>query len=396
MNYMRRLWMMLAALAVFSGAVMLINFVVNPFRAWRHRVVSGMFYRVHVGRERVITPYMIRTVRPTTVLFGSSRVLMGMYIDQGMKDGCLNAALSAASLPEISTEVDLALRNPRLKRIIWGVDFFAFESRWVPDPNTYARLEGNLRLRILDTLLSANTLDGSIRLLDRAYDGRRKLNPDALQPVPWTPEFICRSFAADNMQGLASLNLGRATVHVRWAIPMYWNYRFSSNAMPIVREIVNKIRRANVQLIVFLPPMSQYELESLRQNGQWQHFQQFKRDLVQIVPFIDFSGYNELARTDRMFRDLMHMQPEVGHIILRRLLGEPDVQCADNGQIIYGSQLQVNAGNIDQMLALQDQREQMANIEPNKYYQAVSRALVLGRADWTQMGWLRKDQPKTN
>ncbi|HKD65648.1 MAG TPA: hypothetical protein VKB84_02320 [Candidatus Binataceae bacterium] len=396
MSYSRRIRMMLATLAAFTGLVMLFNFLVNPFRAWRHKLVGGIYYRVHVGRERVITPYALRTLRPTTVLLGSSRVLMGINIEQGLKDGYLNAGLSAASLPEISKEVDLALKNPHLRRIIWGVDFFAFEERWKPDPTTYARLKGSLGLRITDTLLSANTLDGTLHLLGRAYDGRRKLSPNALQPIPWTTEFICTRFAADNLQGLASLDPERATVHVRWAIPMYWNYRFGSDAMPIFRSIVDKIRRADVELIVFLPPMSQYELESLRQNGQWQHFQEFKRELAHTISYVDFSGYNELARTDRMFRDLMHMQPEVGHTILRRLLGDPAVDCSGSGQIISDSELQVNSENVDQMLALQDQREQTAIAEPNKYYRAVVRALIQGHDDWTQMGWLHTHDEASN
>jgi hypothetical protein len=397
MNHLRRIRMMLISLAAFTGVAMLINFLFNPFRAWPHRLISGIYYRVHVGRERVITPYMLRTVHPTTVLLGSSRVLMGIDIDQGLRDGYLNAGLSAASLPEISKEVDIALGNPRLKRIIWGVDFFAFESRWLPDPNTYERLQGNLRLRILDTLLSANTLDATYHLLDRAIGGRRGLDPSALQPIPWTPQFICRSFAANRLIGLSNLDPVRAAVYVRWAIPMYWNYHFSGNGMAIFREIVNKVRRANVELIVFLPPMSQYELESIRQDGQWQHFQDWKRDLARTTAYIDFSGYNEMARTDRLFMDLMHMRPEVGHTILRRLLGDSDAECGDNTRIIFASALQVNAENVDQMLALQDQREQAANVEPNKYYRAVATALVQGHNDWVQMGWLHTDEkPRTN
>jgi hypothetical protein len=388
--------MMMIMAAAFTGLVVMANFVVNPFRAWDHKLINGIFYRVHVGRERVITPYALRTVRPATMLLGSSRVLIGMNIEQGMKDGYLNAGLSAASLPEMSAEVDLAIENPNLKRIIWGVDFFAFEQRWRPDPPTYARLKGDLGLRITDTLLSANTLDGTIHLIGRALDGRRKLSAAALQPVPWTAQFICTRFAADNFQGLSSLDPPRMAVHVRWAIPMYSDFHYASDAMPIVSEIVDKVRRAHVELIVFLPPMSQYELEALRQNGQWQRFQDFKRELALRTPYADFSGYNRIARTDRMFRDLMHMQPEVGHAILRHLVGEPDVDCGGSGQIISSSELQVNAENIDQMLQLQDQREQMANAEPNKYYQALAGARAGGRHDSTQIGSLHPHNEAAN
>ena len=50
-------------------------------------------------------------------------------------------------------------------------------------------------------------------------------------------------------------------------------------------------------MIPFVPPFSEYELELIRQGGQWETFQNFKRQLASVAPFWDFSGYNEIART---------------------------------------------------------------------------------------------------
>jgi hypothetical protein len=99
------------------AAVMAFNFLVNPLGAWHHRLAPGLYRRVSL--ERMVTPYLLRTSTPQTLLLGLSRVFFGMQIVQGVKDGFENAALSGSSLQEISKEVDIALRNPDLKRIIW-------------------------------------------------------------------------------------------------------------------------------------------------------------------------------------------------------------------------------------------------------------------------------------
>jgi hypothetical protein len=367
--------MMLAALAALTGAALLFNFLVNPYGAWRHRLVSGIFYRVRAGHERVITPYLLRTTQPTTLMLGTSRMLMGMSVEQGYKDGFLNAGLAAARPEEIEKEVQLALRNPHLKRIIWSVDFFTFDTRLKPDPATVARLDGSLRLLILDSLLNADAFDSSYHMLLRAISGRADLDRKVLEPIPWSQTFICWRFASKARGGLANIGDKVAMQQVVAEIPLYKGSICCSQRMAVFRRIVDTIRRAHVELIVFMPALSQFELEEIRQNGLWPRFQQWKRDIASIVPYWDFSGYNEVAHNDVMFMDVLHMKPAVGMAILRRLLGMPDTGCKDM-QIVLDSGLWVDRRNVEQVLALQDQRERTANAEPNKYFQVVSEALT--------------------
>jgi hypothetical protein len=124
------------------------------------------------------------------------------------------------------------------------------------------------------------------------------------------------------------------------------------------------------------PPLSEYELEAIRQNGMWPTFQQWKRDLAAILPYYwDFSGYTQLARTDTMFLDVLHVKPEVGMAILRHLLGQPDSGCPQMG-VVVDAGLRVDSHNIDQVLALQDQCEHVANAQPNKYSDVASQAIT--------------------
>jgi hypothetical protein len=374
--------MMLLALGALTAALLLFNFLVNPFGAWRHRLVSGVYYRLRGGgHERVITPYRLRTAMPATVLLGTSRVIFGMPVEQGYMDGFLNAGLSAARPEEIGKEVRLALKNRRLKRIIWEVDFFTFDERLKCVPETCARLDGSLRLLILDNLLSSDALDAAWHMLGRAISGRRALDRKALEPIPWPQDFICERFTTQAGIGLVNIGEKGALQQILSETPLYKGSACCGKGLAQLRSAVNEINRAGVESIVFLPPMTQYELEEIRQSGLWPRFQQFKRDLTASVSYWDYSGYNQISHTDSMFLDVVHMKPEVGMTILRQLLAMPDSKCADM-QVVTGSALRVSPENIDQVLALQDARERAANAAPNKYSQVVARAIAQGRDDW--------------
>ncbi len=373
-NYARRLWLMLIAMIGLTGSALLFNFLLNPFGAWRHRLVSQTYYRVRAGHDRVITPYLLRSTRPNTVMLGTSRVLMGMPIEQGMKDGFLNAAMAAARLQEISRAVSIALKNPRLKRIIWGVDFFTFDQRLKSNPQTFARLNGSLQLLIQDNLLSSEALDSSYHLLGRALQGRKGLDRKVLEPIPWPADFICNRFAHYPRRGLAAYGDRGALPQVMLEMPLYRGAVCCDAGLARFKAVIDEIRRAHVQPIIFIPPLSRYELEAIRQDGDWPRFQQWKRDLAQIVPYWDFSGYNPMSGTDTMFLDILHMKPEVGMTILRRLLGDGAAQCPGM-KTVLDSGFWVDRNDVDRVLAIQDQREQAAIEEPNKYSEVVARAI---------------------
>ena len=81
---------MLLGLLGLLGAVALVNWIVNPYGAWRTTVVDPAYRPPgpvqNEAGERVSTAYRIRAERPSTLLVGSSRMVVGMYIEQGGRD----------------------------------------------------------------------------------------------------------------------------------------------------------------------------------------------------------------------------------------------------------------------------------------------------------------------
>ena len=85
MNALRRLRLMFGLTALLLGIAIGFNYLVDPYGAWGNRLVHPIFRQIK--RERLATPYFVWTAQPRVLLIGSSRMLMGIRIDQGERDG---------------------------------------------------------------------------------------------------------------------------------------------------------------------------------------------------------------------------------------------------------------------------------------------------------------------
>jgi hypothetical protein len=358
----RRLTLMMVCLASALAAVVAINWIVNPYGVWRTTVVDRAYRLIDAAAdeagERLSTPYRIRAEQPSTLLVGSSRVLRGMLVAQSGHDTFLNASLSGATFAELAILLRLATANPRLQRVIWGVDFYAFDERFVGfrHPETRKRLEVDerhvLALQMRETLFTMRALRDSSRVLMKAARGDK---PESLaNPVPWPEHLIKERLASVSRRGLGQAREATIKGQLQNWIVSYVDYRRSSPLVTLFQEAVVDLRRTGLEVILFVPPLSGCELETIDQAGEWDTFQDWKRDLVGVGPYWDFSGYGKLDLSPGLFTDVPHFKPEVGQVILRRLLGMDCSGCGETARTIWDAGVWVDATTVDAYLARQD------------------------------------------
>lgn len=370
----RRLVMMLLALAAVCAAAVTVNYLINPYGAWRIALIDPIFRADNDAR--MTTPYLVRTTRPHTLLVGSSRVRVGMHIEQGYRDGVLNGALQGVDAEEAVEVVRVALRNPKLKRIVWGLDFFSFDENRAADRETMARLQGDAWTMFSETLLNLEALDAGRREFDRACHGRKALRAEWTIAVPWPQAELCRMHDRSDRAGLDST--GDATIHLQLLrdVPDYTGYRLSERKLKDYAAAVALAHRRGVEVIAFVPPISGYVLEMIRQSGQWPTFQQWKRGLLAGGPYWDFSGYNAFALSPGLFRDVMHFKMAVGHQLLRRLLGLDTSGCSSKTRIITEAGIWVDERTICDLLATQEARMRTATAHETGFVRAAAQALA--------------------
>lgn len=379
-NLPRRILMMFALTGVLIAGGVALTWLLNPFGATRSNFINPIFRKVK--RERLATPYMLRVAHPETLLLGSSRVLMGMRIEQGDRDGVMNAAIKGASLPEISRIVDVALQNPRLKRIVWGVDFFAFNKRWRSrDPSFNARIADDPAVRLEDTLLSLDALGDGLDMYKRSMRGLARLTPMMKAPVPWPMDLISDQYLKDRMDGLDLATSAQVENQVRQVIYLYLGYEFSPAQLAIFRGTVDRILAHNVQLVLFVPPMSEYELELIRQSGHWEDFEKFKRALAAIAPFYDFAAYNQMASHDEFYLQVIHFKPAPGHQMLRIMLGLDDQPTDDEARLVAGSARRIDEASIEDALLSEARMRDEAVKGDSRYTQVAAQAVRYAQSE---------------
>ncbi|HYL60328.1 MAG TPA: hypothetical protein VEU51_15780 [Candidatus Acidoferrales bacterium] len=366
---------MLLLTATVVGIAIALNYLLNPYGAWRTALINPIFRKIE--HERVVTPYLLRTAGPETILLGSSRVLMGMRIEQGERAGFMNAALTAATIDQLSRIVSVALENPHLKRIVWGVDFFSFNTGWDKrDPNFDARMSGNIGVKVEDTLLSSAVLGDGYDYARRAIRGESRLPATMTAAMPWPMTLICEQLGATKYRGLQVTPTPEIEDELAQDLPDYAAYRPSREFMLRLRETVAAARARGIDVVMFVPPMSEYELELIRQSGQWETFQEFKRQLALIGPYWDFSGYNTMARTDELFMHVMHFKIAVGQLMLRIVLGADTAPCSEAARIVTDAAVRVNNVNADAEIVRQDRLRADATRAPSLYSRLAARAIA--------------------
>jgi hypothetical protein len=365
----RPLLMLSLAIAIaFSCAAF--NLLVDPYGAWGTGIVAPAFGKVN--DERLQIPYLLRTSAPETILVGNSRVAWGIPIEEGYRDGVLNAGILGATVPEAVRIIDVALAEKQLKRIVWFVDFLAFSDHYNKvDTRFDARLSGNLEAKVEETLFSLTALGDSFDTLKRTLGGRARLRRTRTVSIPWPMDFICTSLNTRASSDLSTVpDFVLATQLTRnW----YTDYRFSPALLRLFSATVQKARSQGVEVVLVMAPMSQYELEFLRQSGQWQKFQEFKRMIAGNGPVWDFTGYNAIARTDHMFRDATHMEPAVGQMVLRIVLGKDSAPCNAATAAIETSGVLIQPGSLESVLAEQDQMRIAADDPSSRYSKMATR-----------------------
>ncbi|MDX2171406.1 MAG: hypothetical protein SF182_30355 [Deltaproteobacteria bacterium] len=360
----RRLVFMLGGLAAALVGVLLLGWLVNPFGVWPTRLIDRRYRSGEAStcspyqRERVTMPYRMLAGQPTVLLLGSSRVQCGIAVPLDGADGFLNAALRGASLPELTDLLELAARDPALRRVIIGLDFYAFSAGFLAyqDPALPQRARDPLAHvwrdavgEVRDGLLTTDSLVESARTLTRL--ARRAPKLPELHDAPWRPEEIRAGLTPAT--GLAELADDARRRGLAGIVAMYAGHRPADAAViERFRAAIAALRARRIEVTPLVVPHSACDLAILRRLELWAEFVAWRRGLVELLGgYWDFSVSPIAAGEERLFVDTTHMRPAAGHAVLRRVLGLDCEGCGELAASLAASGRWLDARNVDAHLA---------------------------------------------
>jgi len=345
-------------------AVLALTVLVDPFGMIGLVEIEGFnASKPHMfSNARLVKAHYIGRVKPRGLILGSSRADVGLDADYAgwppTARPVFNASIPSARIQEIYYYLRYAHAQSGLKRIVIGLDFFAFDERIKAEPGfDVARLDpdgfGPWRIATIrdqfTAFLSYGAVSASISTLRSQDQYAVRYLPNGGQD-PRRREWNISQKGGHHAAFLASL---RETVTSRDGVAMLAYGPSDENRnveLGWFLELLRFCKHEGIDVYLLISPAHALWLESIWELGAWADYERWKRDLVRIVdrvtheapgaPVIelwDFSGFNAITTEPvpprdasgarmRWYWDASHYKAATGDLMLTRAFGggQPD------------------------------------------------------------------------
>jgi hypothetical protein len=294
---------------------------------------TGMQPKPRVYQQaRIAKTYTMAQIRPKTLLLGNSRTEAGFdpesaaFPDEARP--VFNAGRAGSNLSFGLSMMKKAMAAGELRTVIVGVDFQDFLHRDTRLPKASERhyLRGELSQTGMDALSSTLTLDAMLDSgITIASQGRR--NVTTMTRFGFNPRREYEVFV--KREGHRALfdekAVDFAKRYAREEAPMFSD-PMAFDGFRTLAKIIDLAMESGVNVIVFTHPYHKEYLDTVRELGFWQSFEDWKLALRQVagaVPLYDFAILDSRTTEpvpDRGNTSAMRYYWESGHY--KNLLGD--------------------------------------------------------------------------
>ena len=362
----------------FTGLLLLAlgNVIVDPYALHPLVKIDGVSWPKPevVKSVKMHKSYKVAQFKPEVVVMGTSRSAFGIDPDYDAwgNDFKLryNLSLSGANMYVTRRFLEHAEELHSLKQVMLGLDFFTFNvyRQQAPDYrgdfliiNDDGSSNRNFNMKILAaSLLSTDALKASYNTIFSKKKYPLGISKNGMFTGPVGKNNLRKSFSYMEKLYLQHVYLvGRNREYA------FINPDTGVSSLDEFRKIIIYCREHQIDLKLFISPPHARHQEIIRVLGLWPLFEQWKRELVQILqeenygaPLWDFSGYNSMTTVDistdggSFYRDSTHYHPSIGNMILSRIFhySEENVP-ADFGRVLNSDNME------DNLLSIRNEQE---------------------------------------
>lgn len=343
----------LTALALFTVAA--INYVIDPYGIYHFSGHSYNYNKIIDSDPYRSKAFQVKKYQPEAIVLGTSRAmrLNPPSIESLTGENAYNIGLSAAT-PYIDFKyLEYAIKvDKNLKTVYLGLDFEVFEKNYLPHANyDEQRLTSFLYTQdLFATLLSESALKDS-----------RKVVMDNINNTSNYTEHRYLGDGSFDETLVYPPNTNESTLHVMPA-----SFQLSSDSMLYIEKMKELCEQNDLSLYIYISPVHAIILETFWQNNLWNEYENWKRQLVDIAPVWDFSGYHEISmsslKKEGSYNDLSHFSKKMGDLMLYRMLNKE----IDNVPSYFG--VYITSDNIEEHLNnLRVNREQWSERDKNMF-----------------------------
>lgn len=305
--------------------VSIFNIIIDPYQYFLTQKIVGLNatkpeYEKHIMLSKAAEA---KQIKAKTILLGSSRIMSGLDSSHAVfKDSktVYNLGLPGTNMYQSLQYFKHALHFQKdIEQVIIGIDFFMF-NEYLENLDSYdeTRLKKKLVIRdLINTSLSLNALQASLTTINANLQNNEVQAKESTNQKfkRWLTNFL-------NFEGF------------------YKTYSLSQKQLDSLKTVINLCQKHNIKYYIFISPTHATQYEAIDRAGLWSTFEQWKREVVNITPIWDFSGYNSVtteAISESMtnYIDNSHYSKYTGELVLNKMFNyEADAIPQDFGILL--------------------------------------------------------------
>lgn len=356
-------WFILAIMIPIAG---IFNYLVDPYGLNNFITINKMNAKKNTNTTLTtrVKSEMLNNDNFSTIMLGSSKTgVMNPEIIDKYFDGKTFNLSYPGSVTEIQNKLFFnALKSNDIKNIIYGIDFLSFNENRVVKNNfqefydLQKKIENNEKISNFDLYLNIETFGKSMKLLVENILGTKKteviyLSNGMRDHVNYVEDLENKMYNFDK-------EVNKEMKHYYLPGGMYKKYTFSSKYLEYFREIITFSRKNNIKVWVYIPPMYNDFFNALVPAGYFDEFELFKKELVKITDFVDFTGNNTINMDKNNYWDGVHLRQEFTELLMSKIFNDKTVKAPkDFGVLVTKDNIEEHLSNLREQIDSYDLNE---------------------------------------
>jgi hypothetical protein len=260
----------------------------------------------------------------TNLMLGSSKigVMDNHVVDTYLGGKTFNMDQPTPAMPIQFDAFMYAIHYNNIKNLIFAIDFLSFNKNLTLNPD-YVELKEKVRnyerFSNLDLYLNTDTLKKSIEIIKKNITGtaKKKLHfyPNGMR------EYANYIDAYEKGTFDLQKNINK---HLKLYFDpqkgIYSNYEYSDDFMLLVKKIIKYCKIHDIHTYIYISPIYIEHFYAIKKAGLLDEFEHFKRELVKITDYIDFTGPNSVTINKNNYWDSSHLRIELTKVVMEKLL----------------------------------------------------------------------------
>ena len=365
-----KLWMIIT---IIIPIIALFNYIIDPNGMNNKIVIDGInsYKKTNTGYT-----YRFKTTRLIenefeTLMLGTSRIgvmdpnVVGKYT----KGSTFNLEAPASTTEMHYKLFKYALKHNHIKNLVYGIDFMAFNGSRTLD-KTYpqfkkldSKISNQEEITNYDLYFNLDTTKSSFNILYKNITNQKIITERYLQNgmrvfYPYIDKLARGKYSYERRMQYSFQE------YYNKVNGIYKDYKYSENYLNYFSKIIEECKENNIKIWVYIPPMYNRHFDSLQSAGYYDEFEKFKRELVKVTNYIDFTGRNTITNNADNFWDSAHLRVNITTPLMARIFHDKSVEIpSDFGVLVTQENIETHLNNLRSQLKEFDLKKRLAYIK---------------------------------